>query len=276
MAILETKHEKKSMAITIVLHVILLLLLLLFGFTYLDPPLEKGIAVNFGTSQTGSGDVQPTKPVESAPVENTTPPTPPEPTEETPTITEEVATQETEEAPVIEEKKEEQPAPEVEEPVEKPAEEPAPEPQPDKETSEALENLINGPEQTGQENQGEGNDQQGGDNGDPNGSLDADSYYGSGKGLDGDGNYRLGGRKALNKQTFVQDCNQSGIVVVRIEVDRQGNVIKAVPGVKGTTNSDPCLTEPAKRAAMTTKFNPDSNAPIKQVGTIIYEFKISE
>ena len=263
------------MAITIALHVILLLLLLLFGFTYLDPPLEKGIAVNFGTSQTGSGDVQPTAPVESAPVENTNPPTPPEPVEQTPAITDEVATQDTEEAPVIEEK-EEKPTPEVEEPIEKPAEEPAPEPKPDKETSEALENLINGPEKSGEENQGEGNDQQSGDKGDPNGDPNAESYYGSGKGLDGDGNYRLGGRKALNKQTFVQDCNQSGIVVVRIEVDRQGNVIKAVPGVKGTTNSDPCLTAPAKRAALSTKFNPDSNAPIKQVGTIIYEFKISE
>lgn len=46
MAILETKHEKKSMAITIVLHIVLIILLLLFGFKYLEPPLEKGIAVN--------------------------------------------------------------------------------------------------------------------------------------------------------------------------------------------------------------------------------------
>lgn len=276
MAILETKHEKKSMAITIALHAVLLLILLFFGFKYLDPPLEKGIAVNFGTSSTGSGDVQPTEPVKTAPIENKTPPTPPKPTEETPVIAEEVTTQETKEAPVIEEKKEEKPTPEVEEPVKKPVEKPTPEPKPDEETSEALENLINGPEKTGKESQGEGNDQQGGDKGDPNGTLDADSYYGSGKGLDGDGNYRLGGRKALNKKTFVQDCNQSGIVVVKIEVDRQGNVIRAVPGVKGTTNSDPCLTKPAKRAALATKFNSDPDAPIKQVGKIIYEFKISD
>lgn len=276
MALLETKHEKKSMAITIALHVILLLILLLFGFKYLDPPLEKGIAVNFGTSEVGAGNVQPTEPIKSAPVENTETPTPPTPTEETPLITEDVATQETEEAPVIEEKKEEKPTPEAKEPVEEPVKEPVPEPKPDEETSQALENLINGPDNDGKEAQGEGNDQQGGDKGDPNGSLDADSYYGTGKGLDGDGNYRLGGRKALNKQTFVQDCNQSGVVVVQIEVDRQGNVIKAIPGVKGTTNSDPCLTEPAKRAALATKFNSDANAPVKQVGTIIYEFKISE
>lgn len=276
MAILETKHEKKSMAITVTLYVVLLLILFLFGFKYLDPPLEKGIAVNFGTSPVGSGENNSLESVKTAPVEKSTPSTPPEPAEKTPTITEKVVTQDVEDAPVIEEKKEEKPTPEVQEPVEKPAEEPKPEPKPDEKTSEALENLINGPENTGKASEGDGNDQQGGNKGDPDGTLDAESYYGTGKGLDGDGNYRLGGRKALNKQTFVQKCNQSGVVVVKIEVDRQGNVIKAIPGVKGTTNSDPCLTEPAKRAALATKFNSDSNAPIKQVGTIIYEFKLSE
>jgi outer membrane biosynthesis protein TonB len=272
MAILETKHEKKSMAITVVLHVVLIILLLLFGFKYLEPPLEKGIAVNFGTSAVGSGEIQPTKPVASAPEQNTSPP---EPSEQTPTVTEEVVTQETEEAPVVQEEKKPTPS-KTEEPVEEPVEEPAPEPKPDESTTKALENLINGPEKSGEKAQGEGNDNQAGDKGDPNGDPNADSYYGSGKGLDGDGNYRLGGRKALVKKTFQQECNQSGIVVVKIEVDRQGNVINAVPGVKGTTNSDPCLTGPAKRAALATKFNPDTNAPVKQVGTIIYEFKLSE
>lgn len=272
MAILETKHEKKSMAITIVLHIVLIILLLLFGFKYLEPPLEKGIAVNFGTSPVGSGETQPTESVASSPEQNSTPP---EPAEQTPVVTDEVVTQENEEAPAIEEEKENPPS-KTQTPVEEPAEEPTPEPQPDESTKQTLENLLKGPEKSGKETQGEGNDQQAGDKGDPHGDPNADSYYGTGKGLDGDGNYRLGGRKALVKKTFQQECNQSGVVVVRIEVDRQGNVIHAVPGVKGTTNNDPCLTEPAKRAALATKFNSDSDAPVKQVGTIIYEFKLSE
>lgn len=135
---------------------------------------------------------------------------------------------------------------------------------------------MNGPENDGQEAEGEGDDQKAGDKGDPDGDPNAKNYYGTGKGLDGDGKYRLGGRKALNKERYTQDCNESGEVVVKIEVDRNGNVIKATPGVKGTTNSSPCLLEPAKRAALDTRFNKDTDAPSKQVGFITYVFKLSE
>ena len=115
-----------------------------------------------------------------------------------------------------------------------------------------------------------------GEKGKPNGDPNASSYYGTGKGLDGDGNYLLGGRKALNKAKYLQDCNEAGKVVVSIEVDRSGNVISATPGVRGTTNNSRCLLEPAKRAALATKFNSDANAPAKQIGKIIYNFKLSE
>ncbi len=275
MAFLETKHEKKSFTITVVLHVVLIILLLFLGFTYLDPPPEDGIAINFGTSEVGSGNEQPTEPVESAPQETTQPETQTEPE---PVVEEEVVTQEIEEAPVIEKKEEPKPVqedepeeePEEEEPVEEP------EPQPDKSTTDAMSSILNGPEQTGSADGGEGDDDLAGDKGDPNGDPNASSYYGNGTGLDGDGNYRLGGRRALNKEKFVQDCNESGIVVVRIEVDRNGNVIEATPGVKGTTNNASCLTDPARRAAMATRFNSDENAPSRQVGTIIYNFKLSE
>lgn len=275
MAMLETKHEKKSFTITVVLHVLLILLMLFLGFTYLDPPPESGIAINFGTSEVGSGDNQPTEPVESSPQQNTAPETPSEPE---PVVEEEVVTQEIEEAPVVEEKKEETTPVEEEQP-EEPEEEPPveePEPQPDKSTTDAMSSILNGPERSGQETGGEGDDDAAGDKGDPDGDPNASSYYGQGTGIDGDGNYRLGGRRALNKEKFVQDCNESGIVVVRIEVDRSGRVINATPGVKGTTNSASCLTDPAKRAAMATRFNSDDDAPSRQVGTIIYNFKLSE
>ena len=57
--------------------------------------------------------------------------------------------------------------------------------------------------------------------------------------------------------------------------DRNGNVISAVPGVRGTTNNSRCLTEPAKRAALATKFNKDDKAPSKQIGKIVYSFSLS-
>ena len=93
MAMLETKHEKKSFTITVVLHVLLILLLLFFGFKYLDPPPENGIAINFGTSEVGAGENQPTEPVESAPQQTAAPETQTEPE---PVIEDEVVTQDTE------------------------------------------------------------------------------------------------------------------------------------------------------------------------------------
>ncbi|APG61108.1 energy transducer TonB [Christiangramia salexigens] len=269
---LETKHEKKSFTITVVIHVVLILLLIFFGLTYLDPPPENGIAINFGTSEVGSGNEQPKEPVRSAPKQSSA-----QPVKSEPVIEKEVVTQEKVEAPVIEKKKKETPV-ETKQPEPKKKPEPVkkPDPKPDKSTNDALSSILNGPEKSGKATGGKGDDNVAGDKGSPEGDPKASSYYGQGAGLDGDGNYRLGGRKALNKEKFVQDCNESGIVVVRIEVNREGRVINATPGMKGTTNNSPCLTEPARRAAMATRFNSDDNAPSRQVGTIIYNFKLTE
>ncbi len=78
----------------------------------------------------------------------------------------------------------------------------------------------------------------------------------------------------MPKPTY--DCNEEGRVFVSISVDTSGNVISAQPGVKGTTNSAACLLQRAKEAALKTKFNSDSKAPAKQVGTIIYNFSYSK
>lgn len=261
------------MTITVILHVLILLLLFVVGMTYLDPPPENGIAVNFGTIDTGSGNIQPTEAIKSAPKETTPPPT--QPITE---VKEEVVTQNNEDAPVI--KKEEKKVEKKETPVKETPKKEVPveekKPTPDKTTKNALDALINGPKSDGTAKGGEGNDTTAGDKGNPNGDPDASSYYGTGKGLDGDGNYKLGGRKALNKPKEIHDCNESGIVVVSIEVNRQGQVISATPGVRGTTNNSKCLLDPARRAALATPFNADPNAPAKQIGKIVYRFSLSE
>lgn len=270
MRFLETEHERKSFTITVVLYALLLLVLFFFGFTYLDPPPENGIAINFGTSETGMGTEQPIEAIQSAPKQTTPPPVVQQKTQE------EVVTQESTEAPVINDKKKETTPVETKKPIEKPKEVKKPDPKPDKSTTDALSSILNGPKSDGQAKGSEGDDNTAGDKGSPDGDPKASSYYGNGKGLDGDGNYMLGGRRALNKEKFVQDCNESGIVVVEIEVDRSGKVISARAGVKGSTNTDSCLTEPARRAALATKFNSDSNAPATQTGFIRYNFKLSE
>ena len=257
MSLLDTQHKKKSMTITVIIHAIIILLLFYVGLSYLDPPPENGIAINFGIMDTGSGKIQPPKKISTAPKQKVSTLATKEPSE----AKEDLITQETTDAPVIKKEENKEEVREVEEMVEKEIQgqkpEKKPDPKPDKTTTDALSSLINGLKNEGENQFGEGSDETGGDKGDAEGDLSAKSYYGTGKSLDGDGNYLLGGREALNKKKFLQDCNEAGIVVVSIEVDRIGNVIDATPGVRGTTNNSKCLLDPAKRAALATKFNED-------------------
>jgi protein TonB len=275
--ILDSKHKKKSMAITVTIYSLLILLLFFVGMDYLDPPPENGIAINFGTTETGSGITLPKETLRSAPKQTTPPPV----IESKPEESEALVTQDVEDAPVI--KKEIKPVVKEEPPVKETTIKELPKefipiqvPSPDKSTIDVLSNLINGPKSDAAAKLGEGNNIGVGDKGDIDAAPNALAYYGTGKGLDGDGNYQLGGRKALNKETFVQDCNESGTVVVSIEVDREGRVIRATSGVRGTTNNTRCLLEPAKRAALATRFNTDLSAPTKQIGKIVYRFSLSE
>ena len=66
MAYLDTPHKRKSAIATTLVMVLLLFLIFTFGLKYFDPPLEYGIAVNFGTSNVGSGNIQPTEPLKSS------------------------------------------------------------------------------------------------------------------------------------------------------------------------------------------------------------------
>ncbi len=104
----------------------------------------------------------------------------------------------------------------------------------------------------------------------------ATSYYGSPGSGSGTGGYGLNGRSLVSKGKVQQECNQEGRVVVKIVVDRNGKVISATPGVKGTTNNNPCLLEPAKKTAFMHKWNLDSNAPNQQVGFVVVNFKLGE
>ncbi len=129
------------MTITVVVHVIILILLFYVGMKYLDPPLEEGIAINFGTTETGSGKIQPTEKIQSAPQKTAAVP-PSQPKSE---IKEEVVTQDNEDAPVI--KKEKPKKQQTETPVkEQPKKEvKKPDPKPDKSTTDALSSILNGP-----------------------------------------------------------------------------------------------------------------------------------
>jgi outer membrane biosynthesis protein TonB len=289
---LRTKHQRKSAVITAIILLLIALGIIKFGMTYLDPPEEYGVAINFGDSNFGKGEpVTKTKksatPKVEEPQEQVVEKT--QPVEKTATkeiIKEDVITEDTkEDVPVIEKeeiKKEitkkpvEKPEPKKETPEKtkevKPVEKPKP--KPSKENQDALNNLLNGNATDGKQN-GEGDDVIEGTKGKQNGDENSSKYYGSTSSGSG-GNYNLAGRNALSKPKQQPNCQEEGIVVVRIQVDKSGKVIYALPGVKGTTNSAPCLLGPAKKAALATKWNADNKAPQKQTGTIIYKFSLTQ
>lgn len=310
MSFLDTKHKRKSATITSVIAVLILFLIFTFGMTYFDPPKEYGIAVNFGTSDFGSGNVQPIealKPPDSYRDEQVSETETVEEEEEetivekeaveeqietTPTTNDEaedVLTQNNKEAIAIkkqEEARRKEAAIKQKEADRKAAEErqkiEAEKQRVEKERQEKaakrkeLDALMGGFGNTdGKATGGEGNDNKAGDKGKVTGDPNASGYYGNGGGGSG-GNYRLGNRKAISKPKPTYDCNEEGRVFVSISVDKNGRVIAAQPGIKGTTNSAPCLLKRAKEAALKTRFNSDTKAPSKQIGIIIYNFSLSK
>jgi hypothetical protein len=65
MKYLKTKHEQNSAKITTLITLVLVLLLFVIGTNYMDPPEEYGVAINFGNSSVGSGEVQPVKSIQT-------------------------------------------------------------------------------------------------------------------------------------------------------------------------------------------------------------------
>jgi protein TonB len=279
MPLLETKHKRKSAIITALILLLLIFVIFNFGMNYLDPPQEYGLAINFGASDVGSGESLEKTQKNATPkivkkqevVEEVV-----EEVKETPEqiIKEEIITDDTaKKVPIVEKTKEAKKEP-VKEPVKKEVPKEKPKPKPSKETQDALNNLLNNNASDGKP-RGEGDDKKQGLKGSEKGDPTSSKYYentGSGTG----GNYNLSGRRALSKPVEKPDCEEEGIVVVRIQVDKNGKVISAVPGVIGSTNNADCLLKPAKEAALKTKWNADGNAPSKQRGTIIYKFSLSK
>ena len=275
MSVLNTKHKRKSAVITTVILLLLLFVIFNYGMQYLDPPEEYGVAINFGDSSIGSGDpVVNSK--KTAPIKNVKKEKVVEEVKESSKeiIKEEIITDDTaKDVPVVEKVKEVKKVPVIEV-VKKKILKEKPAPKPSKETQDALNNLLNGSSDNGKP-KGEGDDKNSGVKGSQKGDPKSTKYYGN-NGSGGDKNYNLAGRNALSKPIEKPDCNEEGIVVVSIEVDNTGKFIKATAGVKGSTNTAKCLLDPARAAALKTKWNADPSAPNKQRGTIVYRFSLSE
>lgn len=109
-----------------------------------------------------------------------------------------------------------------------------------------------------------------GDQGQPDGSPSGTSYTG-GQGKGGL-SFTLQGRTAKNLPKPSYNSQEQGKVVVKIWVDKNGNVVKAQAGEKGTTTTDNMLWKVSEQAALRSSFSPKPDAPDMQVGTITYHF----
>jgi len=117
----------------------------------------------------------------------------------------------------------------------------------------------------------------GGNQGVPTGDPNSGNYDpgGKGSGTQGSGiSYSLAGRSALSMPKPDYPGNDEGIVVVQVSVDKNGNVTKAIAGVRGTTLADQQFWTAAQQAAMKAKFNVSADAPAIQQGTITYRFTL--
>ncbi len=276
MPFLDTPYKKKSAVLTSLILALFLLSLFIFGLSYFDPPKEYGIAVNFGTSNIGRGKIPTKEAPKTTPVKqkvikkmlkaqpkiNKTP------------VKEKVLTQDKVDAPVIAKKTVKKPkkaTPKKKKSVKKKT---PPQPKPDKTTTDVLSKLINGSKNKAKDKKGEGTDVKPGNKGQKDGDLNTKTYYGKG-GKGGGGNYNLGNRRPLNMPKPLYDCDEEGRVVVSVEVNQNGQVISAKAGVKGSTTSAPCLLQRAKEAALKTTWQADATAPNKQIGSIIYNFSLT-
>lgn len=296
MSLIDTEHKRKSAIITSVLLVMLLFLMFLVADTYMDPPEESGIAVNFGTTDTGRGDVETKKnpkpvaapkkveevqPEETEPVEEEQPDT---------SAAEEVVTQDSAETIAMKKAEKEKKRKADEDAKAKAEADRVAKAKADAEAKKKAEEAkkkadfdamtegLNSEGGTGEDDgKGEGPGDGDGNKGDPRGDPYAASYYGApGSGDGGAGGYGLNGRSKLASSKVVQECNKAGTIVIAIKVGRNGQVVSTEYSPKGSTSTETCLIDAAIKTAKTYKWNADSKAPSNQVGFIVVKFRLGQ
>ena len=84
--------------------------------------------------------------------------------------------------------------------------------------------------------------------------------------------YELESRYHIRLPVPVYKCEGAGLIEVKIAVDQRGRVVQAETEEIGETANEICLADAAKKAAFSTRFNAKYDAPVRQIGIIIYHF----
>lgn len=252
---IENKEKRKGLIGTILFHLILLVIFIFFGLTYIHPPEEFGVQVDFGNSEQGMGQVENEQPTAETQEEET--PAVQTPTE--PVISEQdVTTQEIEETVTVQ-KKEEKKETKKTETVQKQVQTPS---------NKLLEAMNKNNSTEASQASSEGNKSGVGNMGRPDGEPNGDPSGGGAGGLE----FNLAGRRWVQKPNLKNNSQEFGTIVVSITVDKYGNVTKATGGAKGSTTASAHLTKLAEEAAYKAKFTANPDAAEEQFGTITIRF----
>lgn len=262
----ENKNNYKGIAGTVMFHGLLLVLFLFFGFrTPLPLPAEQGIAINFGTSDDGMGEVQPDQAADSQDQNDE----PASSTSASSTSSDRnVATQETEEAPALKPvtKSTERPKPvnESTKPVETPVEDPKPKFDPRARYPGSGAGSAGG---------SQGETDKPGDQGKVDGSKDTNKQGdGSTGGLTGSPDFSMVGRTLTLKPTISDQSQTEGKIIVTVVVNSRGEVLSAKAGARGTTLINSSIQRKCEDAALRARFSPSDRE--EQEGTITFIFKL--
>ena len=251
----EDKNKIISGTITALVLGLIVVICLAFGYDPPDPPIpEEGVEVNLGNSDNGFGD----EPIPSASEASSAP--------RPVSAAEQVSTQKTESTTPIASSEKPSNAKTVNETPTTTKPEPPKEPEINK-NALFTGKKSNKTDKGGAEGQTHGSGNQGKEGGDPNSNR-----YDGNPGNGGNG-FSLSGRSAKALPSPKGGTQKQGKIVVKIRVDRAGNVVSVEAPEKGSTLTDAGLVSQAKAAAMKAKFSAKEDAPEVQVGTITYVFR---
>jgi len=249
----DKKNKQAGIFISIGTHIaVILLFIFLVAWRAPNPPLpEFGIELNFGTSEQGTGDIQPeTTPAEAESEEEAMPDSPEEVAEETVEETIETPVEETtknvEEVTEVTDAVKEEIIPVTEQETEAPVKEPEKKPEEvkpkvveKKEDPKPPKVLYPGKKEgaagtTGaakdpaKANQGDKTDAVG-DQGDEKGNVDARALYGTQGGGGGGSMLEMAGWMWDNEPDPKETTSQSGKIVFEVIIDDRGNVTSVKP-----------------------------------------------
>jgi len=84
--------------------------------------------------------------------------------------------------------------------------------------------------------------------------------------------YVMAGRKLTKEPKIDNLTMEKGVVVVAITINKYGNVIKAEPGIEGSTTISKYLLTKAQQAAQSAMFDTSPVMPLEQKGTMTFTF----